>query len=162
MEVGDWMGAMREAEESVRFGEETSGTLWIAGATILKARLAGMQGNLDQSEAYAAQAERLLLSIGASFLRVYLQIARGTSAIGAGQHWQAYEYLRRLFVAADPAFDSGIEFFGLADFVEAAVFSGNADCRSCRDRRSRARLGSDAGAVGRDDAALWQGTAGGA
>jgi DNA-binding CsgD family transcriptional regulator len=127
MEVGDWTGAMREAEESVRFGEETNGTLWIAGATILKAKLAGMQGNLEQSEAYAAQAERLLLSIGASFLRVYLQIARGTSAIGAGQHWQAYEYLRRLFAQADPAFDSGIEFFGLADFVEAAVFSGNAE-----------------------------------
>ncbi len=126
MEVGDWTGAMREAEESVRFGEETNGTLWIAGATILKARLAGMQGNLEQSEAHA-QAERLLLSIGASFLRVYLQIVRGTSAIGAGQHWQAFEYLRRLFAPADPTFNSGIEFFGLADFVEAAVFSGNAD-----------------------------------
>jgi DNA-binding CsgD family transcriptional regulator len=127
METGDWTSAMREAEESVRFGEETNATLWIAGAAILKAKLAGMQGKPEQSEAYAAQAERLLLSIGASFMRVYLQVARGTSAIGAGQHWQAYEYLRRLFAPADPAFDSGIEFFGLADFVEAAVFSGNAE-----------------------------------
>jgi DNA-binding CsgD family transcriptional regulator len=127
MEVGDWTGAMREAEESVRFGEETKGTLWIAGATVLKAKLAGMQGNLEQSEAYAAQAERLFLSIGAGFLGVLLQIARGVSAIGAGQHWQAYEHLRRVFAPADPAFNSGIEFFGLADFVEAAVFSGNAD-----------------------------------
>ena len=48
---------MREAEESVRFAEETGGTLWIAAATIVKAKLAGMQGNLEQSEAYAAQAE---------------------------------------------------------------------------------------------------------
>ena len=127
MEIGDWTGAMREAEESVRFGEETKGTLWIAGATILKAKLAGMQGNLEQSEAYAAQAERLLLSVGAGFLGVLLQIARGVSAIGAGRHWQAYEHLRRVFAPADPAFNSGIEFFGLADFVEAAVFSGNAD-----------------------------------
>jgi hypothetical protein len=47
MEVGDWMGAMREAEESVRFAEETGGTLWIAAATIVKAKLAGMQGNLN-------------------------------------------------------------------------------------------------------------------
>jgi DNA-binding CsgD family transcriptional regulator len=127
MEVGDWAGAMREAEECLRFAEETNATLWIAGAAVLKARLAGMQGDLDRSEAYAAQAERLLLSFGASFLRVYLQIARGVAAIGAGQHWQAYEYLRRLFAPADPAFNSGIEFFGLADFVEAAVFSGNAE-----------------------------------
>jgi DNA-binding CsgD family transcriptional regulator len=127
MEVGDWTGAMREAEESVRFGEETKGTLWIAGATVLKAKLAGMQGNPEQSEAYTAQAERLLLSIGAGFLGVLLQIARGVTAIGAGQHWQAYEHLQRVFAPADPAFNSGIEFFGLADFVEAAVFSGNPD-----------------------------------
>lgn len=127
MEVGDWTGAMREAEEAVRLGEETNETLWIAGATILKARLAGMQGNLDQSEAYAAQAERLLLSIGATFLRALLQVARGVAAIGAGQHWQAYEHLQRIFALADPAFNSGVEFYGLADFVEAAVFTGNAD-----------------------------------
>jgi hypothetical protein len=29
MEVGNWAGAMREAEESVRFAEETNGSLWI-------------------------------------------------------------------------------------------------------------------------------------
>ncbi|MGY8667886.1 LuxR C-terminal-related transcriptional regulator, partial [Bradyrhizobium sp. UFLA05-109] len=127
MEVGNWTGAMREAEEAVRFGEETNEPLWIAGATILKARLAGMQGHLEQSEAYAAQAERLLLSIGAGFLQALLQVARGVSAIGAGQHWLAYEHLRRIFAPGDPAFNSGIEFYGLADFVEAAVYSGNAD-----------------------------------
>jgi DNA-binding CsgD family transcriptional regulator/tetratricopeptide (TPR) repeat protein len=126
MEVGDWRGAMREAEESVRFAEETGGTLWIAAATIVKAKLAGMQGNLEQSEAYAAQAERLALSIGASFLLAMLQTARGLSAIGAGRHWEAYDHLRRLFAPADPAFNSGLQFFGLADFVEAAVYSGNA------------------------------------
>ena len=127
MELGDWMGAMREAEESVRFAEETAGTLWIAAATIVKAKLAGMQGNLEKSEAYAAQAERLVLPFGASFLLAMLQIARGVSSIGAGRHWEAYEHLRRLFTPADPAFNSGLQFFGLADFVEAAVFSGNAE-----------------------------------
>jgi DNA-binding CsgD family transcriptional regulator len=127
MEVGDWTGAIREAEESVRFAEETGGILWIAAATIVKAKLAGMQGNLEQSEAHAAQAERLVLSIGASFLLAMLQLARGISAIGAGRHWEAYEHLRRLFAPADPAFNPGLRFFGLADFVEAAVFSGNAE-----------------------------------
>jgi DNA-binding CsgD family transcriptional regulator len=126
-EVGNWTGAMREAEESARLAEETSGLPWIAAATILKARLAGMQGNLEQSEAYGAQAESLALSIGASFLLAMLQIGRGISAIGAGRHWEAYEHLRRLFTPADPAFNSGLQFFGLADFVEAAVFSGNAE-----------------------------------
>ena len=73
------------------------------------------------------EAERLVLSIGASFLLAMLQIARGISAIGAGRHWEAFEHLRRLFAPADPAFNSGLQFFGLADFVEAAVFSGNAE-----------------------------------
>jgi DNA-binding CsgD family transcriptional regulator len=127
MEVGDWTSAMREVEEAVRFAEETGGTPWIAAATIVKARLAGMQGNLEQSEAHAAEAERLVLSIGASFLLAMLQIARGISAIGAGRHWEAYEHLRRLFAPADPAFNSGLQFFALADFVEAGVFSGNAE-----------------------------------
>jgi DNA-binding CsgD family transcriptional regulator len=125
METGNWAGAMREAEESFRFAEETNGILWMAGATILKSKLAGMQGNLGQSEAYAAQAEHLILAFGAGFLRALLQIARGVSAIGAGQHWQAYEQLRRVFTPADPASNSGLEFFALGDYVEAAVFSGN-------------------------------------
>jgi DNA-binding CsgD family transcriptional regulator len=127
MEVGDWKGAMSEAEESVRFAEETGGTLWIAAATIVKAKLAGMMGHLEQSQAYAAEAERLVLSVGASFLLAMLQTARGIAAIGAGRHWEAYEHLRRIFTPADPAFNSGLQFFGLADFVEAAFFSGNAD-----------------------------------
>lgn len=127
MEVGDWTGAMREAEESVRFAEDTGGTLWVAAATIVKARLSGMMGNLDQSQAYAAQAERLVVSVGASFLLAMLQTARGIAAIGAGRHWEAYEHLRRLFAPADPAFNTGIQFFGLADFVEAAVISGHAE-----------------------------------
>src|SRR5262249_23862223 len=40
---------------------------------------------------------------------------------GPTRHW------RRFLGPADPAFNSGLRFFGLADFVEAAVFSGNAE-----------------------------------
>jgi DNA-binding CsgD family transcriptional regulator len=123
MEVGDWVGAMREAEESVRFAEETGAALWVAAATIVKAKIAGMQGDLKRSEALATQAERLILSIGASFLLAMLQLARGIAAIGAGRHWEAFEHLQRVFAPADPAFNSGLQFFALADFVEAAVYS---------------------------------------
>jgi DNA-binding CsgD family transcriptional regulator len=123
MEVGDWVGAMREAEEAVRLAEETGGALWTAAATIVRAKLAGMQGDLEQSEAHAVQAERLALSIGASFLLAMLQLARGIAALGAGRHWEAFEHLRRLFAPADPAFNTGLQFFALADFVEAAVYS---------------------------------------
>jgi DNA-binding CsgD family transcriptional regulator len=122
MEVGDWMGAVREVEDALRFAEETGSILWTAAATILKAKLAGMQGDLGQSEAHAAQAGRLVLSVGASFLLAMLQLARGVAAIGAGRHLEAFEHLQRLFTPADPAFNSGLQFFALADFVEAAVY----------------------------------------
>jgi DNA-binding CsgD family transcriptional regulator len=123
MELGDWVGAVREAEEAARFAEETGDALWSAAATILKAKLAGMQGDLERSEAHAAQAERLVLSTRASFLLATLQLVRGTAAIGAGRHLEAFEHLRRLFAPADPAFNSVLQTFALADFVEAAVYS---------------------------------------
>ena len=138
MEVGDWIGAMREAEEAIRFAEETGSTVWTAAATIVKTKVAGMQGNLEQSEAYATHAERLVLSSGASFLLAMLQMARGIAAISAGRHLEAFEHLRRLFAPADPAFNAGLQFFALADFVEAAVYSDHLpDARSVIDEMER-------------------------
>lgn len=138
MEVGDWIGAMREAEEAIRFAEETGSTVWTAAATIVKAKVAGMQGSLERSEEYATQAERLVLSSGASFLLAMLQLARGIAAIGAGRHSEAFEHLGRLFTPADPAFNSGLQFFALADFVEAAVYSDRVqDARSVIDEMER-------------------------
>ncbi|MET3521846.1 helix-turn-helix transcriptional regulator [Mesorhizobium abyssinicae] len=125
MEVGDWIGAMREAEESARLAEEVGGNLWIAAATIVKAKLAGMRGNFEQAEVHAAHVERLLLSSRPSFLLAMLQIARGITAIGAGEHSVAHDHLRRLFTPDDPAFNSGLQFFALADFVEAAAYSNS-------------------------------------
>ncbi|MFQ3456666.1 AAA family ATPase [Bradyrhizobium sp. UFLA01-814] len=138
MEVGDWIGAMREAEEAIRFAEETGSTVWKAAATIVKAKVAGMQGSLERSEEYAAQAERLVLSSGASFLLAMLQMARGIAAISAGRHSEAFEHLQRLFVPADPAFNAGLQFFALADLVEAAVHSDRVqDARSVIDEMER-------------------------
>jgi DNA-binding CsgD family transcriptional regulator len=139
MEVGDWVGAMRDAEEAIRLAEEIGSTLWTAAAIIVKAKIAGMQGDLEQSEGHAAQAERLVLSIGANFLLAMLQLARGIAAIGAGRHLEALEHLRRLFAPADPAFNSGLQFFALADFVEAAVHSDHLQAaRSAIDEIERA------------------------
>jgi DNA-binding CsgD family transcriptional regulator len=138
-EVGDWVGAMREAEEAVRFADETGGVLWAAAATIVKAKLAGMQGDLERFEAHAAQAERPILSMRASFLLAMLQSARGMAAISAGRHLEAFEHLQRLFSPADPAFNSGLQFSALADFVEAAVYSDHLQAaRSVIDQIERA------------------------
>jgi len=97
-----------------------------------------MQGSLERSEEYATQAERLVLSSGASFLLAMLQLARGIAAISAGRHSEAFEHLRRLIAPADPAFNAGLQFFALADFVEAAVYSDRVqDARSVIDEMER-------------------------
>ncbi len=123
METGDWTGALRSAEESIRFAEETGATVWIAAATTVKATVAGMRGDPDAAEALALQAERLVHS-GATFVSSFLQAARGVTALGAGQPEEAHAQLWRLNTPADPAFNTSLQFFGLADFVEAAVSCG--------------------------------------
>lgn len=125
MEIGDWAGAGREAEEASRLAEETGGDLWIAAATIVKARVYAAQGNVERFEAETLQAERLVVPAGANFLLAMLQLARGTSALGAGRQLEAYEHLRRLFAPADPAYNRGLKFFGLDYFTEAAVATGH-------------------------------------
>ncbi len=37
------------------------------------------------------------------------------------RHTEAYEYLRRIWTPADPAFSMGMQFYSLADYVDAAV-----------------------------------------
>ena len=71
-------------------------------------------------------------------LPALLQLARGIAAIGAGRHLEAFEHLRRLFAPADPAFNSALQTFALADFVESAVYSDRAQAaRSVIDEIER-------------------------
>jgi hypothetical protein len=83
-----------------------------------------MRGSLAAAEAHAVQAERLVLSPGTSFLLALLQNARGIAALGAGRPTEAYEHLQRVHTPADPAMNTSLQFFSLADYVEAAVSCG--------------------------------------
>ena len=121
IETGDWIGALRSSAESVRFGEETRQTVWVAAATILQAMLAARCGHFDAAEAHSGQAERLLRTPGIGFWRALLQNARGITALGAGRGAEAYEHLLRVWTPNDPAFSTAMQFYCLADYVEAAV-----------------------------------------
>ncbi len=124
METGNLMGALRSAEESIRFAEETGATVWIAAGTIVLATVAAIRGKFDACEAHALRAERLIRSPGVNFLLALLQSARGAAALGAGRSAEAYEHLRRLHIPGDPAFNTSLQFFSLVDFVEAAISCG--------------------------------------
>jgi DNA-binding CsgD family transcriptional regulator len=123
-ENGNWRGAMESAAESARFGEETGQIMWVAAATALQSMLAGRRGQFDAAEIYAGQAEQLMLTCGASFYHALLQQARAIAAFGAGRPGEAYEHLRRVWTPGDPAYNTGLQFYCLPDYVEAAVSCG--------------------------------------
>lgn len=124
IETGDWTGALRSSAESARFGEETRQMVWVAAAMIVQAILAGRRGHFGAAEALAGQAERLLVSPGTNFWRALLQGARGIAALGAGRPAEAYEHLQRISTPGDPAFNTSMQFYCLADYVEAALSCG--------------------------------------
>ena len=124
IETGNWIGALRNSAESARFGEETRQMVWVAAAAILQAMLAARRGQFDAAVAHADLADRLLLSPGTNFWRALLQHARGIAALGAGRPAEAYEHQLRVWTPGDPAFNTGMQFYCLADYVEAAVSSG--------------------------------------
>lgn len=123
-EMGDWTGALKSSGESARFGEETGQTVWVAASAIVQAILAGRRGYFDTAEAHAAQAERFLLSPGTNFWRALLQNARGIIALGADRPAEAYEHLHRMLTPDDSAFNASMQFYCLADYVEAALACG--------------------------------------
>lgn len=121
IETGDWTGALKSTTESIQFGVETGQTVWVAASTIVQAMVEGRRGHSDVAEDHASQAERLLLSPGTNFWRAMVQDARGMIALSAGRPLEAYQHLLRVWTPGDPAFSNGMQFYCLADYVEAAV-----------------------------------------
>jgi DNA-binding CsgD family transcriptional regulator len=123
METGDWMGATRSAGESLRFAEEVGATGGSPQPRSCKRSWLPC-GEISTPARPMLQVERLVLSPNTNFLLALLQTARGIAALGAGRSLEAYEHLQRLHAPADPAFNTNIQFFSLADSIEAAVSCG--------------------------------------
>lgn len=123
------------AEEAHRLFAETNQGLFAACAQLAMAAEAGRRGYASRAETLAADSERILLFAGLGPLLAMVQLARGIAALGSGRHGEAYENLRRIFDAADPAHHPHLEAWALADLVEAAVPSGHRDDarKLCRD-----------------------------
>ena len=123
-EMGDWTSALRSCAEAARLAEETRQTVWVAAATIVQAMIEARRGQFDAAAADAGHADRLLLSAGANFWRAMVLQARGIIAFGEGRPAEAYEQLLRIWTPGDPAFSTGLQFYCLPDYVEAAVSCG--------------------------------------
>ena len=123
--LGDPSTARPAAEEAYRLANETGQPRWAAVAQLAEAVLAGRRGETGTAEVLAAQAEQVLLPIGANPMLALVQLARGTTALGSGRHAEAYEQLRRIFDPADSAYHPHVRSWALLDLVESAVHSGH-------------------------------------
>src|SRR4029077_13025794 len=75
----------------------------------------------------ALEAERAVLSAGATHMLAYVQVARGLTALGEGQYANAYDELRRIFDPADPAHHVVPCCWYIGELAEAAARSGHID-----------------------------------
>jgi DNA-binding CsgD family transcriptional regulator len=117
----DWNVALPASDEARRLATETRQAIWVGGADAVAAMAAAMRGEEDRAERLAADAERVVSPFGVTFVLAAVQMARGAAALGAGRHLDAFEQLRRLFTAHDPAYHWTMRWWALADLVEAAV-----------------------------------------
>jgi ATP/maltotriose-dependent transcriptional regulator MalT len=125
--LGNWNLAVQDLDEGKRLARETSQPRWEAAAQAEQAMLAALRGEPDRAESLAAEAQRTLLPIGASFMLAVVQSARGLAALGAGRHAEAYDHLQRMFDPADPAYHPFVHCWAIADLAEAATHSGHRD-----------------------------------
>jgi DNA-binding CsgD family transcriptional regulator len=125
--LGNWVVAVTAADEGARLAEETGQPIWLAGTKIHQAQVAALRGQHDAVGALTGEAERTALPRRLSHLMAMIQVARGISALSAGRHAEAYEYLRRMFDPADKAFHRRELFGAIPYFAEAAAHSGHTD-----------------------------------
>jgi ATP/maltotriose-dependent transcriptional regulator MalT len=123
--LGTWTVALPAAEEAGRLAQETAQPRWAAAAQLAQAMVEAQRGEQDVAGALAAEAECVLLPMGANPMLALVQLGRGLAALGAGRHAEAYEQLRRIFDPADLAHHPYVRFWAVGDLAEAAVHSGH-------------------------------------
>ena len=135
--------AGQAADEAAQLLAENGRPLWVASAQLVQAVLAGRRGDTAAAD-LAAQAEQVLLAGGLRPLLAQVQLARGTAALGAGRHDEAYEQLARIFDPHDAAYHPHLRAWALVDLAEAAAGGGNQDAA----RRHHAELILEAATTG--------------
>jgi DNA-binding CsgD family transcriptional regulator len=119
---GDIHAAVPAAAEGVRITAETRQTRYVAVAKAALAIAAGERGDPAAGE-LAAEAEAVLLPMGANPLLALVELARGRIALAGERFTEAYNHLARIFDPADMAHLSFVGGWALADIVDAAVYA---------------------------------------
>jgi tetratricopeptide (TPR) repeat protein len=122
--VCDWTVAAGAAADYEALALETNQPVWRGGAAIMQCAVAGMRGEDELAQAFAADAERLDSS-GVNLS--VLQNARGLAALAAGRYEDAYAQLARAFDPNDPAYHHREKYVAVGNLAEAATATGRED-----------------------------------
>jgi DNA-binding CsgD family transcriptional regulator len=119
---GDLRAAVPAAAEAARMAEETKQPRFLAVAKAALAIAAGERGDSAAGE-LAAEAEGVLLPMGANPMLALVELARGRIALAGERFTEAYDHFARIFDPDDVAHQPFVRGWALADIVEAAVYA---------------------------------------
>jgi DNA-binding CsgD family transcriptional regulator/tetratricopeptide (TPR) repeat protein len=119
--LGNIASGLPVAHEAVDLAIEIGLHRWAPAARLAEATLTAMRGDFERAESLAAEAESVLLPMGANPLLALVELARGRSALLRGDHSVAYEHLKRISDPKDIAYHMYARFWVVADLVEAAI-----------------------------------------
>ena len=123
--------AITRAAEGARLSEEIRALRYVMAARLAQAIAGAEQGEEETPERLIAEAEALLLPLGANPMLALTALARGRLALARKRFSDAYEHLVRIFDPAGVAFHPFVRGWALADLVDAAV-RGDGDLDAVR------------------------------
>jgi DNA-binding CsgD family transcriptional regulator len=128
-------GAVRHAitrsAEAARISEEIRALRYVVAARLAQAIAGAEQGEDETPERLIAEAEALLIPVGANPMLALTALARGRLALAKERFGEAYEHLVRIFDPAGIAFHPFVRGWALADLADAAV-RGDGDLEAVR------------------------------
>jgi DNA-binding CsgD family transcriptional regulator len=128
IQCGRMLEATAVADEAVRLCHETAQWWWKTGAITAQALLLGIRGGSDEVEELIAQSEAETPRHSSSPLMwAEIQLARGLTALAAGEPDRALGMLRRMFDPGDRAYGPSTRWWGVTELVEAAYRAGRVE-----------------------------------
>ena len=123
--------AITRAAEATRIAQEIRAPRYMVAAQLAQAIAGAEQGEDETPERLIAEAEALLIPLGANPMLALTAYARGRLALARERFGDAYEHLVRIFDPAGNAFHSFVRGWAIADLADAAA-RGDGDLAAVR------------------------------
>jgi len=123
--------AITRAAEAARIAQEIRAPRYMVAAQLAQAIAGAEQGEDETPERLIAEAEALLIPLGANPMLALTAYARGRLALARERFGDAYEHLVRIFDPAGNAFHSFVRGWAIADLADAAA-RGDGDLAAVR------------------------------